>query len=185
LQLLLLDGGGLLKRARDVIGLPILCLQSGKQTGKVKDILFSEDWQLEVVLMENRHWFSEAACILWKDVIAVGDDAVTINNEEAISSLDDSYQDYASFVNGNRKIKGMPVVTTNGQHLGIVDDVYLDPQEGKKVTGYELTEGFISDLKEGRKWLPLPESITMGEDAIIVPIHCNESLAEIAKSSIE
>jgi uncharacterized protein YrrD len=174
-----------LKRTRDVIGLPVLCLQTGKQFGNVKDLLFSDDWQVEVVLLENRHWFSEATCILWKDIIALGDDAITVDNEEAFSLLNDSYQAYTSFVNGNRKVKGMPVVTMNGQHLGIVDDVYLDPIVGKKVLGYELTDGFISDLKEGRKWLPLPDSVTMGEDAIIVPVHCNESLAEMAKSNEE
>jgi hypothetical protein len=31
----------------------------------------------------------------------------------------------------------------------------------------------------------LPDSVTMGEDAIIVPVHCNESLAEMAKSNEE
>lgn len=174
-----------MKRVRDVIGLPVLCLQTGKQFGTVKDILFGDDWQVEVVLLENRYWFSEVTCIFWKDVIALGDDAITVNNEEAISHFNDSYQTYTSFVSGNRKVKGMPVVTMNGQHLGIVDDVYLEPRMGKKVVGYELTEGFITDLKEGRKWLPLPDSVTMGEDAIIVPVHCIESLAEMVKSNEE
>jgi uncharacterized protein YrrD len=174
-----------LKRARDVIGLPILCVQTGKQCGTVKDLLLGSDWQIEVVLLENKHWFSASACILWKDVIALGEDAITIDNEDAVTQLDDQQRAYTSFVNGERKVKGMPVVTVNGQHLGIVDDVYLDPLMGKKVIGYELTEGFISDLKEGRKWLPLPDSVTMGEDAIIVPVHCYESLAEMVKSNEE
>ncbi|SFK68690.1 Uncharacterized protein YrrD, contains PRC-barrel domain [Paenibacillus sp. 1_12] len=174
-----------MKKARDVIGLPILCVQTGKQVGTVKDLLLDEAWQIELILLENRHWFSTASCVAWKDVIALGEDAITIHNEEAVVQLDDQDQLYISLLNGDHKVKGMPVVTVNGQHLGIVDDVYLDPELGKKVIGYELTEGFISDLKEGRKWLPLPDTVTMGEDAIIVPVHCNEWLTEIVKSNEE
>lgn len=67
----------------------------------------------------------------------------------------------------------------NGQQLGVVEDVYLDAKTGKKVIGYELTEGFISDLKEGRKWLPMPDSVKVGEDALIVPVRASEALEEI------
>jgi uncharacterized protein YrrD len=114
---------------------------------------------------------------LWKDLIALGEDAITIEQEEAITRLEDC-EGYTSLINGDRKLKGLPILTANGQQLGIVDDVYLDQNLGKKVIGYELTEGFISDLKEGRKWLPLPESVTVGEDAIIVPVHCQDALED-------
>ncbi|MDF2964089.1 MAG: subunit of photosystem reaction center [Paenibacillus sp.] len=173
-----------MKRARDVIGLPVICIQTGKQVGTAKDLLLGDEWRIEAVLLESKHWFSSVSCILWKDVIALGEDAITIDNEESISRLDES-RAYTSLLNGDRKVKGMPVLTVNGQQLGIVDDVYLDKEMGKNVIGYELTEGFISDWKEGRKWLPLPDSVTVGEDAIIVPVHCNESLEEIFISKEE
>jgi len=173
-----------LKRARDVIGLPVICIQSGKQVGTVKDLLLDNEQRVEAVLLETKMWFSATSCIYWEDVIALGDDAITIDNETAISRLDES-RTYTALVNGDRKVKGMPVLTVNGQQLGTIDDVYLDQNLGKNVIGYELTEGFISDLKEGRKWLPLPDSVTVGEDAIIVPVHCNESLEEIFVSKEE
>jgi uncharacterized protein YrrD len=169
----------LLRRARDVIGLPIICVQTGKQAGIAKDILLDDNWQLQLVLLENKHWFSTPACILWEDIIALGEDAITIDDEECLSELGEQYLNYTSMLNGDRKVKGMSVVTVNGTHLGVVDDVYLDHQQGKHVIGFELTEGFISDLKEGRKWLSLPEYATLGEDAIIVPVRCTELLTEI------
>ncbi|PZE19470.1 PRC-barrel domain-containing protein [Paenibacillus xerothermodurans] len=167
-----------MKKARNVIGLPVICVETGKQVGTCKDLLLDEEWHIEAVLLESRHWFTPTHCILWENVIALGDDAITIENEDAICYVDDS-REYTSLLNGDRKVKGMPVLTVNGQQLGVVDDVYLDHEMGKNVIGYELTEGFISDLKDGRKWLPLPETVTVGEDAIIVPVHCHESLEEI------
>ncbi|TDF97688.1 PRC-barrel domain-containing protein [Paenibacillus piri] len=173
-----------MRKARDVIGLPVICVQNGKQVGTVKDLLLGEEWHIIALLLDTKQWFSAASCIRWEDVIALGEDAITIETEEAISRLEDCLT-YASVVDGERKVKGMPVLTVNGQQLGVIDDVYLDPNLGKNVIGYELTEGFISDLKEGRKWLPLPDSVTVGEDAIIVPVHCNESLEEIFVSKEE
>lgn len=166
-----------MKRARDVIGLPVISVQSGKQIGTAKDILLGEDWKIKAVLLETKHWFTSPSCILWQDLVAIGDDAITIEQEEAVTRLD-ALQGCTSLVNGDRKLKGLPVLTANGQQLGIVDDVYFDQNLGIKVIGYELTEGFISDLKEGRKWLPLPESVTVGEDAIIVPVHCQDALED-------
>jgi uncharacterized protein YrrD len=177
----LLQEDVLLRKARDVIGLPIMCVQTGNQAGIAKDLLLDDNWQVEIVLLENKRWFSTPSCILWKDVIAFGEDAITILNEASIGSLNEQDQIYISLITGDRTIKGMPVVTVNGMHLGIIDDVYIDPDLGKKVIGYELTEGFISDLKEGRKWLPLPEYATLGEDAIIVPVHCHELLTDFVK----
>lgn len=168
-----------MKRARDVIGLPVICVQTGKQVGNARDFLLSDSWEIEALLLETKHWFSEATCIKWKDVIALGADAVTIESDEVIRPLEEAPEVSKSLLSGSHKIKGLPVLTVNGQQLGILEDVYLDPEWGKKVIGYELTEGFISDLKDGRKWLPLPESVTVGEDAIIVPVHCSEALEEI------
>ncbi|UUZ89394.1 PRC-barrel domain-containing protein [Paenibacillus sp. P25] len=84
-----------------------------------------------------------------------------------------------SALSGDHQVKGLPVITVNGQQLGVIEDVYLETNWGKQVIGYELTEGFISDLKEGRKWSPMPESVTVGEDAVIVPVHASEALEEI------
>ncbi|MCZ8514645.1 PRC-barrel domain-containing protein [Paenibacillus filicis] len=168
-----------MKRARDIIGLPVLCVQSGKQSGIVKDMLIGSDWNAVALLLETKSWFSEVTCIEWDDIVAVGDDAVTIDSEEVIRPLEACTKAGVGLLSGDSQVRGLPVITVNGQQLGVIEDVYLDPDRGKQVIGYELTEGFISDLKEGRKWLPMPESVRVGEDAVIVPVHASEALEEI------
>lgn len=168
-----------MRRARDIIGLPIICVRSGKQAGTVKDLLLGSDWQAEALLLETKHWFSEVTCIEWNDILALGEDAVTIETEEVIRPLESCAFEGKALLSGDHQVKGLPVITVNGQQLGVIEDVYLETNWGKQVIGYELTEGFISDLKEGRKWLPMPESVTVGEDAVIVPVHASEALEEI------
>lgn len=167
-----------MKKARDVIGLPIICVETGKQVGHTKDLLMDEGWQVEALLLEARHWFSDMTCIASADVVALGDDAVTIRSEEVVRSIE-ADKVFRTLLFGDSKLKGLPVITVNGQQLGMVEDVYLEPVVGIKVIGYELTEGFISDLKEGRRWLPMPDSVKIGKDALIVPVQASDTLEEI------
>jgi uncharacterized protein YrrD len=75
-------------------------------------------------------------------------------------------------------MKGTPIITVEGHQLGMVEDVYLQQDLGKQIVGFELSEGFLSDIRDGRKWLPLPKEAISGEDAIIVPLHCTQELEE-------
>lgn len=168
-------------KARDIIGMPVIDVTSGKQLGSVKDFYLNQHWELKAILLEGKHWFHTAKAIVCEDIISFGQDAITIYSEECVNHIDVD-PEWVSFMSGNSKIKGRSMITVNGIQLGLIEDVYFEENKGKKVIGYELTEGFISDLTEGRKWLPAPHNITLGEDAIIVPLQSDLNLEEIETS---
>ncbi|WP_281888944.1 PRC-barrel domain-containing protein [Paenibacillus sp. YYML68] len=173
-----------MKRIRDVIGLPVMNVQSGKQIGEIKDIVVDESWHVQSFVLTTGHWFQEATCIRADDALSLGEDALTVDRDDCVQPLAEC-KGWKLLVGGSHHVKGMPMMTVNGQQLGCVEDVYLDGDMGKQVIGYELTEGFISDLREGRKWLPMPEYVKIGEDALIVPVHASESLEEIFEPNQE
>ncbi len=155
-------------KAKQVIGLPVIELGSGKRLGQVKDLLVDGDFNVRAILVEPRQLFSASRAILTERIAAVGEDAVMISDRNALQEWDESGA-WHSFLNGTSKIKGLPVITSDGQELGSLEDVYFEAELGNKITRCELTDGLISDLKEGRKWLAIPERFTVGEDSIIVP----------------
>jgi uncharacterized protein YrrD len=173
-----------LRKAHDLIGLPVITVDSGKQIGQVKDLLVGPDWNIRGIMLEVKHWFSSLRYIPWEGIVAAGEDAITIPNESVIREFEHVEECHA-FLEGSRKIKGLPVITVGGHKLGVVEDVYLNQNWGKQILGYELSEGFISDLKEGRRWLPMPVAATKGEDAIIVPVHCAQEVEELFVSKEE
>lgn len=173
-----------MRKAHDLIGLPVITVESGKQVGQVKDLLLDATWHIQGIALETKHWFSSLRYIPWEEIVGAGSDAVTIPNDSVIREPEQAEGLYA-LLEGSQKIKGLPIVTVGGQQLGMVEDVYLGQEWGKQIVGYELSEGFISDLKEGRRWLPMPESATKGEDAIIVPVHCTQDLEELFVSKEE
>jgi len=161
-----------LRRAQDIIGLPVIEIETGKQLGTAKDVLIDRDWNVQGVLLDAKHWFGSLRYIDWDDCISVGDDAVTVKDEQVVREREDDQADTLLLLNGEFKLKGLPVITVTGEQLGLVEDVYFAKQMDKKIIGYELSGGLITDLKEGRKWIPAPEEAKIGEDAVIVPIHC-------------
>ena len=42
-----------LRKAQDIIGLPVIEIETGKQVGTVKDFLIDHDWHLQGVLLET------------------------------------------------------------------------------------------------------------------------------------
>ena len=61
------------------------------------------------------------------------------------------------------------MLTEEGLMLGRVSDVYFDQELGNTIIGIEITDGFVSDLIEGRKWLPCTSDMSIGESAVMVP----------------
>ncbi|BBI34825.1 PRC-barrel domain-containing protein [Cohnella abietis] len=164
-----------------ILGLPVL-LENGKCIGKIKDLWFDEFWKLVGVILDTyaRIGIRKIPKIVyWEHILHCGEDALLIRNSSVIVTKDNK-QLLRTFHTGVIRLKDMPVYTIEGQHLGEVSDVYIRPFEGTQIIGYELTDGFLADVFEGRRKLFLPdaENMTLGEDAILVPASCERILRE-------
>lgn len=161
-----------------MIGLPVY-LKDGKLVGRIQDFGFDEFWQVACVVLDTKVWFRQAVRIVkWSDVTVIGDDALFIRDRSAVSTIERKHL-LRSFHTGLIRLKDLPVYTVDGQELGRVSDVYFGKSQGTQIVGYELTDGFLADVFEGRRRLLLPqgpEGVTLGEDAILVPASCERVL---------
>ncbi len=158
----------LMRKALDVVGLPILCLTTGREIGVVRDILCDVQWSLLGFVTKEASWFQKGMYIPLQKVCAVGDDYLTVlgaDTEVPLHTLTD--QDTIGLATGQGKLKGKPVVTRAGKLLGTIEDVYFS-SDWEKLVGYELSNGWIADLTEGRKRLPAPSYFMIGEEAMVV-----------------
>ncbi|WEK53149.1 MAG: PRC-barrel domain-containing protein [Candidatus Cohnella colombiensis] len=158
-------------RIQRLLGVPVL-RESGKRVGKVKDIWFDEFWSVVGIVLDCRIWFRKARKVVLMDqIFAFGQDALIIRNESQLDTFE-LKQLLRTYYTGVIRIKDMPVFTKEGLHLGEVSDVYFKENEGTPIIGFELSDGFLSDVLEGRRRLFMPEraeDIRLGENAILVP----------------
>lgn len=156
-----------MRSSQDVIGLPVYAISSGKQVGIVRDLLFDNHQQLFGLLVESKGWMMRRRYIPADRIVSFGFDAVTVDSENVLEPLEDPHEKVVGVCSGKHKLKGLPVMTVTGSELGRLENVYFLEEVGTLI-GYELTDGLITDLREGRKALRSTESLTWGDDALIV-----------------
>lgn len=155
-------------RAMDVIGLPIISLASGEEVGAVNDILCDMEWHKLGVVVQNGGWLQAGAYIPSDKIHAVGEDYLTIEGKEAVTSMQEiAKQMTIGFLTGKQRLKGKPVLTRYGEFLGSVEDVYFS-LNWEKIVACELSQGWIADLTEGRKRLPITPTLVLGKKSLIV-----------------
>ncbi len=147
---------------RQVLGLPVVDLNKGEEIGEVVDVIFNPELvELSGVIIESKQ---ERYFIPYQGIYSLGEDAVTIEKKEVITNFEFGQESLVDQERG--EIMDSKVITSTGEDLGMVKDIVWD-DEGRLI-GYQLTDGLVQDILEGREILVLDDNITYGKDAIIV-----------------
>ncbi|MEK3731356.1 MULTISPECIES: PRC-barrel domain-containing protein [Paenibacillus] len=156
-------------KLQEMIGLAVFDVESGKEVGRIHDFILDGKWLITGLELEGKALFSSyVKFIAWEDITAYGEDAVMIRSREAVQKLGTGHIPYTYHV-GKRRLKEMQVLTEDGVLLGRICDVYFEQEKGNTILGLEISDGFVSDLIEGRKWLPCTMDMVIGEHAVMVP----------------
>ncbi|MFT9848434.1 PRC-barrel domain-containing protein [Aneurinibacillus sp. REN35] len=158
-----------MQRVRDVIGLPVIELEQGNEVGYVQDLLFDAQNKLVAVLLGERSFLKDGQYVPAEAVHAIGTDCVAIAERQAIVYASSLPPGWTSIQTGAAPIQGKTFVTSEGKQLGFVEDVYFQVESGK-IVGYELSNGLLSDIVDGRTIVHGTERLKMGEDAVIVSV---------------
>lgn len=163
-------------KLQDMIGLAVYEVEEGNEIGKIADIVLDSNWHVTGIELESKAFFSShVKVVAWDDIAAYGEDAVMIRSKESIMKTDTDHIPY-TFLLGKNKLKDLQVLTTSGTILGRVSDVYFDQKLGNTIVALEISDGLVTDLIEGRKWLPCSEGMSIGENSVLVPAMSEERL---------
>lgn len=153
---------------RNLIGLPVMDLVSGKRVGTAKDALVSRDWKIRGIVLDYKTWFSAVRYVEWRDVVSAGADALVINSKKSVKKWTPDAGIY--FLGGGKiRLKGLPLVSVEGIQMGNLEDVYFSEKMEESIVGLELSDGLLHDLMEGRRIIPVPNGAFRGEEVITVP----------------
>ncbi|WP_102345461.1 PRC-barrel domain-containing protein [Bacillus sp. Marseille-P3661] len=149
--------------------LPIYETKSGKELGKVLDLYFDEQGTVNGLMMNTKGLFKKNQLIPLSDIASFGIDGVMLSNEQKNKAIQVKKKPSHFLENGHERILGKPLVTTEGEKLGLVEDVYFREELGT-IVGYEVTDGFFADMTEGRKVFKTDKPLTIGDDVLIVEV---------------
>lgn len=152
-----------------MIGLPVMDIQTGKRVGTARDILVDRAWKIRGIVLDYKSWFASARYTEWKNIRSFGQDALMLESRKCIMKYKDVPGIYYLCF-GKHCLRGLPLISTEGIQMGLLEDVYFSQKMEDSIIGFELSEGLLTDLQEGRRKLPLPKGAERGEDCIKVPV---------------
>lgn len=156
----------MLNRYSEVLGLPVVCADSGGKAGVIKDIIFCpENREVCAFLLEQKGFEIKKKVVRLKDVFSLGSDAAIIDNSGCVEELGKS--SFKEKFKDEGGILGLKIFTREGSELGMVKDVLFDWKTGR-IEGFEISDGIFQDLVQGRKLLPLLGKVEFGEENVLV-----------------
>ncbi|MCM3179841.1 PRC-barrel domain-containing protein [Cytobacillus horneckiae] len=147
-------------------GLSVIEVDSGNCLGEVCDLSISHDGLVKGLLVKTGSFFKKTYFLDINDVSSFGWDGVMIPKGSIMHPLT---KDQTFTVAGENRLAGKMMMTREGDRLGLLEDVYFHEEVGT-IVGYELSDGFFSDVLEGKKVVKTEEPPAIGKDAIIVNV---------------
>lgn len=155
-----------MKPSRKFLSLPIISLREGQQIGYVKSlILNAQEKAIAALVIDPKGFFKDQRLIPYGKVVSVGEDAITIDKESQVEKSA-SLPEILELWKEKLGIIGTKVVTQSGKILGIAEEYFVDPDNGK-VTQIEISGDKLGGLIKGRAYLQAEQLVTIGPDAIV------------------
>lgn len=147
-------------KGRELLGLPLIDAVTGDRLGEVEDLVINPGEQtVSGFLIDKGNWFRSARKIPRSLVRSVSRESIKVENPEAVALSEQ--ERLVSCLNGK------PVKTIQAKLLGTVQDVVVD-QECREIAGFEISDGLISDMVNGRVVIDQSSIITQSENAVVV-----------------
>ncbi|MDY6268061.1 MAG: PRC-barrel domain-containing protein [Selenomonadaceae bacterium] len=114
-----------MKKSVEILGLPIISITEGRELGMSKTLLIdAKNGKVAAITIEDEDWYRGVKLIPYTDVIAIGDDAVTITNSENILKLEDA-GDYEALLDENIRVIGTKAITKSGSIQGKISELFI------------------------------------------------------------
>ncbi|MCR4435406.1 MAG: PRC-barrel domain-containing protein [Clostridiales bacterium] len=157
-----------MEKYSEVVGLPVICAETGKTAGTVKDVVFCpKSKEVKAFLLERKGFEIKNKAILLEDVLSLGRDALVVSDFKKAVYLDK--------IGEKGEVIGLKVYSRSGDDLGVVKDILFDYRTGT-IEGVELSDGLLQDIVQGRKILPLFGKVEFSEENILVDGEASEEM---------
>lgn len=153
-----------MKTSKEIIGLPVLSIAEVINLGVAKDLLInSKNGTVDFVVVEPKNTFKETMVIPHENVVGIGEDAITIRNQEKIIPFSSSAE-ALKLLDTDVKVISAKVMTEKGTIVGAISEIAVDEDTGKIIG----CQWIPSNEQQPLGYIPSQYVITFGRDMIIV-----------------
>ena len=135
-----------MKKSVDILGLPVISITEGRELGMSKTLLIdAPNRVVAAITIEDEDWYRGVKLIPYDNVIAVGDDAVTVNHSENILTLD-AAGDFETLLDDNIRVIGTKALTRTGVIQGTITEIFIGKDGSIEKCEITAPEGSTSEV---------------------------------------
>jgi uncharacterized protein YrrD len=156
-----------LMRARDVMGLPVVSIESGEDVAEIRDVVYDgESHRLVGFTLNKRGMFAGRmkSVLAAGSVAAIGPDAVMIGTDSAIEDRSEASVGLDDLGDA-RPVIGNRVMSADGNELGEVVAVIISTGDEPNAVGYEVQS---SDRKD-TSFVPISAQMALSGENLVLP----------------
>ncbi|MEK3890627.1 PRC-barrel domain-containing protein [Bacillus sp. FSL K6-3431] len=164
-------------------GMPVYGEQ-GDILGEVCDICICENGKVSAFLLQGKGLIGKKFRLPMEQVFSFGENGIKISDQGGLSTYKENEGEFT--MHHAQSISKKNTLSNDGEQLGLLDDVYFLEEVGT-IVGYELTDGFFSDIAQGKRVIRTPNPPQIGKDAMIVSVNklrggkTNDEMSELPK----
>lgn len=147
--------------------MPVFEIQTGSKIGEVCDLSLTDNGVVKGLLLKKGVVLKKTYIIYLEHVSSFGQDGVMIEDESLLELVNETTD--SETIEVGYSLIGKTLMTKQGEQLGLLEDVYFLEEVGR-IVGYKCSDGFFSDILEGKRVVKTDEPPAIGKDAIIVNV---------------
>lgn len=166
-----------MKKRNEMLDLSVICIDEGVDFGKVKELIIDPDaGKVVYLIIDDGEWYLGAKLLEFDKILGIGGDAVTTQTTENIKEIKDN-DEVLELVKKGIKVIGARVYTQDGEYMGLVDEFYIDEEDGT-IIKCEL-EG-----KSVENAISSSNIITYGENVLVIKDGAQKNIRKSEEESI-
>lgn len=153
-----------MSRGKELIGLPIIDESSGEHIAEIVQLVVDFEVNKLKGFLVSHHVEEDFLPI--ENVLSIGRDAILIKTTDKNNHIAEAN---AKVNLVPQQITGISVLSKKGDSLGRLDDVLIDCQN-KIIAGFEISDGLIKDVFQGRTKINLDQIVSYNNGTLIVDL---------------
>lgn len=166
--------------SKRILSLPIISLKEGQQIGFVRNIVIDPIAKsVAALVVDPKGFFKEQRIIPFNKVVSIGENVITVSAEKQAEKAT-NLPDIMELLKEKASLIGIKVITANGKTLGLIEEFYVDAENGA-ITSLEISGGKIDGLLKGKARLNADDVLTIGADVVVAMKDSEERLELFTK----
>lgn len=156
----------------------------GELFGSVCDICIEANGRVTHLLLQKKGLMGKKFIVPMEEITAWEESGLTLRADEKLMPYSKNEQTYT--MTHDQPLAKIKTISQEGETLGLLDDVYFLEEMGT-IVGYELTDGFFSDITKGKRIIRTPLPPQIREETLVMSVnklrggHNDDEVSELPK----